>query len=766
MVIDADLSFTSTSLRFQIPKLLSERSLSWQSSLALVCLGAFLLRVICLVELRHSPLFTVLIGDALQYDGWARQIAGGQWIGTEVFYQTPLYPYFLAVIFKVAGRQLMVVRVIQAALGAASCGLLAFAGRRFFSERVALVAAILLASYPPAIFFDVIIQKSSLDLFLMTAVLAALAGFQQRMHWSWIFMAGVAIGLFMLNRENARVLVPIVIVWLDIYSHGRSLARRTAWAALFIAAVMLVQLPVGLRNYFVGGEFLISTSQLGPNFYIGNHPGASGSYEPLVPGHGNAIYERDDARQLAEAATGQKLSPSQVSQYWLNLSFHYIRSQPGDWLRLSARKLLLTFSGREIVDTESIEAYGHYSRLLRWLCWFSFGVVFPLAVFGGWLTRGSWRRLWLLYALMLAFCLAVAVFYVVARYRYPMVPIVLLFSSAALCAIPNLRTRQTIAWLPGALLAIAVAISTNFLLPKFDDDTFLNIGQELVRNGRSSEAIPVLQQAVNDTPDYAPARFNLGVAFNAVGRKEEAIDQFGAAINLRPDYFEAQAAMALTLLETDRSYGAVEHFRAAAGLRPDLATIHRDLGNALIRAEQPAEAIAEYQRSLRIDRNDASTHNSLAVALQQEGRIDEAIAHYEAALKIKPDDAGTHSNLALAFDARGNRAAAIEHFNRAVALQPDNPGIRVNLAQLYLRWGKLPEAILQYEQARKLDKDSLELHLQLAEAYSAAQRYDEAALSFEQALALARAAGANEAATQIEQAIAVCRSRASSRSQP
>ena len=169
--------------------------------MALVCVAAFLLRLICLAELRRSPLFAVLIGDALQYDSWARQIAGGQWVGTEVFYQTPLYPYFLAVIFKVAGHQLMVVRVIQAALGAVSCGLLAFAGRRFFSKRVGLVAAILLALYPPAIFFDVLIQKSSLDLFLMTVVLAALAEFHERPHWSWM-SRGSAIGLFTLNRRT------------------------------------------------------------------------------------------------------------------------------------------------------------------------------------------------------------------------------------------------------------------------------------------------------------------------------------------------------------------------------------------------------------------------------------------------------------------------------------------------------------------------------------------------------------------------------------
>jgi hypothetical protein len=58
----------------------------------LIAGAALIIRLIYIFELRPTPLVTVLIGDGKQYDAWAQQIAGGQWIGTEVFYQTPLYP--------------------------------------------------------------------------------------------------------------------------------------------------------------------------------------------------------------------------------------------------------------------------------------------------------------------------------------------------------------------------------------------------------------------------------------------------------------------------------------------------------------------------------------------------------------------------------------------------------------------------------------------------------------------------------------------------
>jgi hypothetical protein len=67
---------------------------------------------------------------------------------------------------------------------------------------------------------------------------------------------------------------------------------------------------------------------LGPNFYIGNHAGATGGYEALVLGHGNAADEREDATRLAQQASGRRLSPKEVSAFWTTQALNYIRSQP------------------------------------------------------------------------------------------------------------------------------------------------------------------------------------------------------------------------------------------------------------------------------------------------------------------------------------------------------------------------------------------------------------------------------------------------------
>jgi Flp pilus assembly protein TadD len=602
--------------------------------LALIGLLALMIRLIYLAELKQTAFFAVVIGDGKEYDRWAQQIASGHWIGSEVFYQSPSYPYFLAIIFALAGHHLMVVRVAQAILGAISCLLLGYAAKEFFNQRAGITAAVLLAIYPPAIFFDGIIQKSSLDLFLVSAILAVLAKFLRQHSWKWLAIAGLALGVLIVNRENARVFYPILLAWLLLYFRTEGVRRRLRWATILTVFAAAVLLPIAFRNYYVGREFLISTSQLGPNLYIGNHPGAQGSYEPLVAGHGNAEFERRDAKQLAEQAAGKSLSPSQVSDYWVNVSVDYIRRQPLSWLRLFGRKLLLTFNAREAVDTESIEAYGEYSVILRALSWISFGLIFSLAAVGVWLTRAHWRRLALLYAMPFGMALSVAIFYVVARYRYPLVPFIILFAAAAISSLPRLRTLPRMQLWAGLLIAIAAAILSYMPLRTLGDDTFLNVGEELVRVNRSSEAIPVLQNFVNASPNSADGHYNLGLAFRQTGQNDEALNEFANAIRLRTNYFEAHAAMALTLEDEGMTGRALDEFQAALGLQPNNAPVRVSLADLLSNLGRTSEAISEYQQAAKFAPNLFEAHYRLAQAYVRTGQLAEAVDSLQTALTI------------------------------------------------------------------------------------------------------------------------------------
>jgi tetratricopeptide (TPR) repeat protein len=588
------------------------RRLSFGPTVTTIAIAALALRLAHLAALSDTPLLAVLIGDGRQYDRWAQRIAGGDWIGTGVFYQAPLYPYLLGLVYRIAGPDAMMVRVLQAIGGSVACVLLGVAGRRVFDDRAGLFAAALLALYPPAIFFDALIQKSSLDLLLMTLLLAVLGTFVGRSprpsrddggpRPGGLVAIGLTLGAFILNRENAALLYPMLAVWLW-YAHGglRSVIVLTA-------AVAVVLLPVGIRNHAAGGEFTLTTSQLGTNFYIGNHAKAGGSYESLLEGRGDAEYEQIDATRLAEQARGRTLSPGEVSRYWISRAADDVAADPVRWLGLMGRKLLLTINAIEAVDTESIATHADYSRVLRTLRWLDFGVILPLGAFGAWLTRESWRRLAILYAMFAALVISIAAFYVVARYRYPLVPIVLLFAGAGLsCAgragfwrAGNRRVLRT-----AVLLAAAVAVVANLPLTLAShDDTRLNIASELMRQNRAGDAIPLLEDAVADAPDDALTHVQLGLALVGRGEPARAVEPFRAAVRLRPDDFAAR--------------------------------VH--LANALQSAGRTAEAIPEYEQALRVLPDSVpdaiSVLSLLAGAYYDAGRRDDGIAMLEKALAL------------------------------------------------------------------------------------------------------------------------------------
>lgn len=521
----------------------------------LIFVFALLVRGAVVWQLAGSLLFDTIVGDARNYDAWARQIAAGDWVGGEVFYQAPLYPYFLALVYRWISADLLVVRCVQIVLGAASCAFLAQAGWRFFSRPVGIAAGLLLAVYAPAVFSDATIQKSVLDVFLVCIALWILGGIVARPRPLACLVLGVTIGALVLTRENALVFVPVLLPWIGLRpaASGR---RRLVCAALFSAGIALVLLPVALRNWHVGGEFHLTTSQFGHNFFIGNNEAADGTYAPVVPRRGEPRVERQDAIDLAERAVGRSLTPAEVSDYYFRRALHYIRSQPGDWILLLARKLVLTFTSVEVVDTTDQYSHADGSSVLRMLGWgLHFGVLAPLALLGVWISWPDRARLLPLYLLCAIYTATLLLFYVFARYRMPLVPVLALFAAEGVVGFPAfLRAHRAPQILAGVAAALALALFCNW--PSFDADymrsvTQYNLGNELAAAGRVDAAMQRYRRAIELYSDNAMAHQNLGALLAQRGDLAEARAQFERALSIDPDYADARSNLDRTLRELE-----------------------------------------------------------------------------------------------------------------------------------------------------------------------------------------------------------------------
>ncbi len=618
----------------------------WRDA-AIVFALALAVRLLHLWQLRRAPFFTLLVGDARAYDAWARRLAAGDWLGGEVFYQAPLYPYLLGAWYALVGPGTLGVRLLQALLGALACALVTLAAGRLFGAAAGLAAGLLVAFHAPAIFFDALLQKAALDVLLVALLLLLVALLIERVGAARSFWTGAALGLLVLSRENALVLLPVLLIWL-LWRSGRALAP----ALLCTAGVAAVLAPVALRNQRVGGELQVTTSQLGPNLYIGNHEGATGSYVPLRPGRGDASFERTDAVELAEAAAGRKLSPGEVSRYWGQRALVWVAEHPGAWMRLLGRKLRLAWNAGEAMDTEDLASHAEWSLALRWLAPIShFGVLAPLALLGVWWSRGRWRELGVLYAAIVAYTASLVAFYVVARYRYPLVPMLAPFAGLALVELPG-RWRRG----PRSERLRAVAI--------------LGVAALFA-------CWPVFPEARL----RAVTHLNYAQAFQAEGRIAQAEAEYRRVLELDPANAHAQTNLGVLAAQRGERDAALAHFRAAVASAPGVLRHHLNLGVELVVQGRIAEAIASFERARALDPQDAGVRFDLAAALAAEGRVEEAVRQFEEVIRLQPENVHALNNLGILLASAGRPAEAIPRFEAALGLQPDFAEAAANLAR-------------------------------------------------------------------------------------
>jgi tetratricopeptide (TPR) repeat protein len=296
--------------------------------------------------------------------------------------------------------------------------------------------------------------------------------------------------------------------------------------------------------------------------------------------------------------------------------------------------LLLAINAKEAVDTESIEAYSEYSFVLRSLRWMNFGVLLTLAAIGVWLMRDAARRVFILYLMFAAMVLSTALFFVVARYRYPLVPFVVLFAASAISFTPNFRRLSRAQIVVAAVVGIGCAILVSLPVKALGDETFLNVGEELVRLNQPAQALPLLRRAVSIAPISPAPHYNLGLALRQTGNRETSLNEFNEAIRLNPNYFEAHAAKALTLADSGRQTEALVEFREALRLRPDSATTHVGLADSLVNMGDNSDAIVEYQKATELAPELFEAHYRLAQAYVRTNQFAQAVDSLQKALAI------------------------------------------------------------------------------------------------------------------------------------
>ena len=440
---------------------------------------AVVIRMIYFFSMRQSTLDGYIVLDHLYYLQWAQQIAGGDWLGSEVFEQGPLYPYLVGTLFRLVGERLEWLFALQHAAGVMTAGLVYLCGRQLFTLPIAVGGGLIAAVFGPLVFYEGLVMKSFLSPLLTTLTLFAGLRYREHLRVRWLIVAGMAIGLACLVRENHILLLPAMVV--EIWLHRRESKRPGRHGLILLVSCFLCFLPSTMRNWHVAEESVIVTAGGGEVFYMAHGPEAEPFYHAPKFVDPDPFTEHEDFRREAERRTRRRLTRGESSRYWFGQGLSYAVQHPIREVTLSVKKLNVLLHDFEINDSGNYRVARQLIPILQFLP--TFGWISALGLLGMAIGLRDLRRFALPLLIVAAHVFTILLTYNFGRFRLGMVPIWCLFSVAGIAWLSRLwrMPAPRFRWSAAALtLVVALTTFVFFRMPAGSERLTYAVDDELL----------------------------------------------------------------------------------------------------------------------------------------------------------------------------------------------------------------------------------------------------------------------------------------------
>jgi tetratricopeptide (TPR) repeat protein len=414
------------------------------------------------------------------YFGWMKDLAPleswyARWGGKEIFHQAPLYPYFLAVLIALK-LSLPTIIALQLVLGSLQVLIIFSVTRRLFDDRVGLVAAGLTALYGPFTFYQGLLLRDWLPPILEPLILLMVLRARALPRPGRWLAAGLTMGIAILTKETAFVLVMAVSVWL-IIELRRSPRHLGPAFGLLAAGIAVCLFPLVVRNLAVGAPpFAISKQGPGAIIYSLSADARAVGFAPV--------------RQLEERRARA------AGKSWAALQ-EALSTYEGDYrglLRHELRKLEGVIDPFEFPNNESYDYGRELSPILDWTA--NYAAVFPLGVTGLLLLLRDRHRPSLLYWYVGSSVAALLLTVILARFRLGLVPGLIIAGAYAVKYFATAIRDKSLARL-GTAGALLLAVSA--------------VQQLWAPAGWSHESVHALSYFVSAEIDAADRRFDRAI---------------------------------------------------------------------------------------------------------------------------------------------------------------------------------------------------------------------------------------------------------------
>lgn len=571
----------------------------------LACGGvALILRLVYLIESAANPFRSFIGLDMTGYHRWAVSVLRGHGLGEMPFTQAPFYPLALAVTYLFTGQEW--VRGVWGNLlpSAVAVFFVADAARRWRGPAAGWGAGLLFAFYKPAIFYTGVLLPPSWVYLLSALCLwysVRVVLEDGRSGTRLLAGAGISAGFLALAQPVAVLgVLPLVgYLWRRDRKGAGTEARRRVLTYLLAAAVL--PLATLLYNGIGGKAWSVIAVNAGINLYIGNGPEANGAYvRPPAMREDRDLLGLGAARTLAE---DPGLGLAAANRFWTNRALSFAVAHPVRTVGLFLRKLHIFFGQFEVPQVESLPFEQRYARLLRWPLP---GMAFlsALALFGLLARRRDTLARGLGWSIV-ATAAGVCAFFVTARFRVPIVPVMAVLGGAGMAEFATMVVRRggtgtgsadtrdhargaavspgrvlALPAIASALLAVLLVLNLSGIQRRVSDgQSYFRLGIILERKQQTAEAMQAYRQALEIDPSQGKAEVNVGTLLARAGRLDEARVHLGRGVALDPlsavgwtnlgqlDQLQGRKDEALVLyrraLTVDPSHGEARRFATA-----------------------------------------------------------------------------------------------------------------------------------------------------------------------------------------------------------
>jgi tetratricopeptide (TPR) repeat protein len=252
------------------------------------------------------------------------------------------------------------------------------------------------------------------------------------------------------------------------------------------------------------------------------------------------------------------------------------------------------------------------------------------------------------------------------------------------------------------------------------------VAQQMLVVGDLASAKPLIDAAIEVSPDDLEASYLLGLLLLQEGDAEQAVEHLQKVAQQEPENASYLCNLGVAMLRARRADEAVAYLKQALELRPDYVQARYSLGSAYIAGKQPELAEDQFRELCWRDEDNADYQCARADALREMGKWRQALALYHKALQLNPDFSRAHTNLGPMLAHFGQADEALAHCLRAVELSPESAQVRKNLGDCLFLLERFEEAMDAYADAYDIDPKNAELCVAIGRGWLETNALEEA----------------------------------------